>query len=401
MKILMLTPYLPYPPASGGQIRTYNLLKYLSKQHSITLISLYKNAEEQKFISHLKPFCKNIYLCKRAPKPWQPEIILKAVFTFNPLLVVRNFSKEAEVVLQKLLAEEEFDVIHAETFYIMPHIPKTSIPILLVEQTIEYKVYQHFVDNLPVFFRPFFYMDIIKLKYWEKFYWKKASMVAAVSEADQKFINAIEPRISPTLIPNGAGDDMFVNKLQKKDISNPRLLFMGNYFWLQNKEAALYIVEKIFPLLKKTLKNFKIIIAGQEAQRIKINEKEPQIELINIRHDDTAAVQQLYQNSTLFISPIYGPGGTRLKILAAMASGLPIVSTQIGVEGLDAKDGEHALIANTPEEFAEQIQRVLSDTTLYEKLRKNSFELVSSKFSWNAIAHQLEQMYRSIRKKSK
>lgn len=392
----MLTPYMPYPPASGGQIRTYNLLKHLSKNHEITLISLYKNDEEKNFMSDLKPFCKKIYLCKRAQKPWQPNIILKAVLGTKPLLMVRNFSMEAALLVQQLLKEEEFDVIHAETSYIMPHIPETTIPTLLIEHTIEYKVYQHFIENLPIIIRPLLYIDIIKLKYWEKLYWKKASLVAAVSEADQKLIQTLAPEITPRLIPNGAGDDMFVTKLENKSLENPKLLFMGNYFWLQNKEAAIYIVDKIFPLLKDKLKNFKIIIAGQEAQRITLPYNDPRIEVVNIKNDDTEGVQSLYKNSTLFIAPIFGPGGTRLKILASMASGLPIVSTRIGVEGLDIEDEKHALIANTPEEFASQIVKALEDKKLYNEMRKNSFEHVTNKFSWHAIAKQLEVMYRSI-----
>ena len=177
MKLLVVTPYLPYPPASGGQIRTFNLLKYLSKKNEITLVSLYKYEHERTFVSRLEPYCKKIYLCKRAERPWRLSLILKAVFSPKPFLVVRNYSDEAEEVLKKLLMTESFDVIHAETFYVMPHIPTTTIPILLVEQTIEFKVYEHFISNLNILLRAPLYLDIVKLKYWEKDYWEKASIV--------------------------------------------------------------------------------------------------------------------------------------------------------------------------------------------------------------------------------
>jgi hypothetical protein len=116
----MLTPYLPYPPASGGQIRSLYLLKYLSKKNEITLICLYKNEKEKKYAANLKQYCKKLYVCKRAEKPWQIKNILKSVFSFKPFLMVRNYSDEARTIVEKLLAEEKFDVIHAETFYIMP-----------------------------------------------------------------------------------------------------------------------------------------------------------------------------------------------------------------------------------------------------------------------------------------
>ena len=174
MKILMLTPYVPYPPSSGGQVRTYNLLKYLSKNNKITLVCLYKSPEEKQYLDKLKPYCRSVYFCQRSPNPWSLENIFKSIFTLKPFLIVRNYSQEAESILKNLLEKEKFDIIHAETFYIMPHLPKTDIPIFLLEQTIEYQVYQHFVNSLPFFVKPFFSLDILKLKIWEKDYWKKA-----------------------------------------------------------------------------------------------------------------------------------------------------------------------------------------------------------------------------------
>ncbi len=395
MKILMLTPYLPYPPASGGQIRTLNLLRHLSRNHKITLIALYKNDEEKKYASYLKEYCEQVHLCKRPERPWQFNILVRAIITPEPFLVVRNFSQEAQVLLKKLLEEEYFDVIHAETFYVMPHLPQTKVPILLVEQTIEYKVYQHFVNTLPMLARPLFYHDIIKLKYWERQYWKKASMVATVSQPDEKLLKRVEPSIKTVVIPNGAADDMFISPVAKKNLQSPILLFMGNFAWLQNIEAAHYLIQKIYPVLHKKLPQCQVIIAGQEARRIKITGN---VEIIHIEPNDIKKVKELYRKATLFVAPIYGPGGTRLKILTAMATGLPVISTQTGIEGLNAQDGREVLIANTAEEFVVQIGKALNDKKLYESLRQKAYKKVKETYSWNAIANQLEVVYRTIRK---
>lgn len=400
MKILMLTPYLPYPPASGGQIRTLNLLKYLSKNHQITLISLYKNEKEKKYASYLKSYCETIYLCKRAEKPWQIGNILKSLFSFVPFLIVRNYSLSAKKTVETLLQTEQFDVIHAETFYIMPHIPKTSVPILLVEQTIEFKVYQHFIHSLPVWMRLAFYLDIVKLKSSEMFYWKKATAVATVSDFDQQTIEKLTPNIKPkpAVIPNGAGDEMFVSELKEKKLDKPRLLFIGNFYWLQNTEAAVFLLEKIYPLLIKKLPNVEIVVAGQNANHRLSAYKMATIQITDIPPDDIKTVRSLYRETTLFIAPVFGPGGTNLKILAAMASGLPVICTSIGAERLKMTDNVHALTANKPEEFVEKIVTILSDEKLYNQIRTNAYELAQEKYSWKAISHQLEVVYRSIRK---
>lgn len=393
MKILMLTPYVPYPPSSGGQIRTFNLLKYLSQNNQITLVCLYKNDEEKKYISTLYQYCKKIYPCKRAEKPWQIKNILKTVFSSLPFLIVRNYSNQAKEVISQLLKKEKFNVIHAETFYVMPHLPKTNIPIILVEQTIEYRVYQHFVNGLFFLLKPFFYFDILKLKQSERYFWKKADIVAAVSEADEKNIKELEPNIKTVIIPNGAVDEMITKNLPQKNLDQPVLLFQGNFYWLQNVEAANFLIKEIYPLLRKEDCNVKVIISGQKANQIK-NPKE--IEIIDLNLNNNQMVKKIYQKATVFVAPIFGPGGTRLKILAAMASGIPVISTKTGIDGLSVKDKHHVLLAKNAHDFVKKIKLLLSDKKLYQRIQKNAYQLIKTQYNWAIIAKKLEQVYEKM-----
>ena len=392
----MLTPYLPYPPASGGQIRTLYLLKYLAQNHSITLVSLYKDEKEKQYAQYLQSYCKEIHLCKRAKKPWQPRNIAKALFSTLPFLIVRNYSEEAAETIQTLLSTKEFDVIHAETFYIMPHIPETNIPILLVEQTIEYKVYQHYIASLPAIIRFPLLLDIMKLKSSEKYYWHKADLVATVSEFDKGEIQSIAPNIEPVIIPNGAGDEMFVKTLPNHTDGDPTILFLGNFFWLQNVEAAQYLIAHVFPELIKKIPKLKLVVAGQNVSEKLINIKHNNIIIKALAPDDEQEVKKMYQSSTLFLAPIFGPGGTRLKILASMAAGLPVISTDIGIEGLELTDGKHVLVARTPEEFVSQTVRILKDHALYVSIQEQAFNVAKERFSWKNIAKKLETVYKEI-----
>ncbi|MCL4374440.1 glycosyltransferase family 4 protein [Patescibacteria group bacterium] len=398
MKILMLTPYLPYPPASGGQIRTLNLIRYLSRKHDITLISLYKTEAEKKYLSHLQLYCRSVYLCKRPGSPWQLKNIGKALLGNDPFLIVRNYSPEAKSLLSRLLKKENYDVIHAETFYIMPHLPPTAIPIFLLEQTIEYKVYQHFVNQLPPLIKPFFLLDIMKLKRSERYYWRNAMLVGTVSDTDRKIIKALEPSIKPVVVPNGAGEEMVARTLPLKKPVPPRLLFQGNFSWLQNTEAAQYLITKIYPQIKQDFPRLELIIAGQNAQNKIKPFHDRQIKIVDIPPENSSLVKRLYQQSTVFLAPIFGPGGTRLKILAAMATGLPVISTKIGVQGLEVTDRVHVLIANQPKEFVRQIRLILSNRSLYRKIQQNAYRLVKEKYNWKTIAQQLEIIYEKIKR---
>lgn len=389
----MLTPYLPYPPSSGGQIRSYNLIKQLSKEHEITLCSLIKFDSEEKYIKDLKPFCKNIYVFKRAKKPWTISNILNTGFSAFPFLVIRNFSKEQKEALEQIINSEKFDLIHAETFYVSPHIPKTNIPIVLVDQTIEYQVYRHYVNNFKIpFLRPLLLIDVMKIRYWETYFWKKAARVVAVSERDSSIMRQLVKGLKVNVIPNGVGEDLMDDvKLHFKKT----ILFMGNYAWLQNIEAARILSREIFPEILKRMPECKLIIAGQNTDKISDLQSDS-IELKDFAVDDIESVKKAYQENGIMVAPLYGPGGTRLKILAAMASKMPVVTTDIGTEGIDGVNMESILVSKTGSSLADLAVKVLEDKKLYAKIAENARRLVEEKYSYASIAKKLSDVYKEV-----
>lgn len=394
MRILMLTPYLPYPPSSGGQIRSYNLIRELSKKHKITLCSLIKFDEEKKYVNQLEIYCKQVFVFKRAEKPWTLTNILKTGLSSFPFLVIRNFSGEEKRAVKKLLKKENFDIIHAETFYVSPHIPKTKIPIVLVDQTIEYEVYLHYVKNFkwPIL-RPLLLLDVLKIKFWETYYWKRASRVVAVSKRDAEVMKKLVKGLSVDVVPNGVGEDLM------EEISihfNKTILFMGNYAWLQNIEAARILARKIFPEIKKAISDVKLLIVGQNTEKVE-NLEGDGVTLKNLKIDDITGVKKAYRQSGILLAPLYGPGGTRLKILGAMASKLPVVTTTIGIEGIDAKNGQSVLVGDSLNELSENAVKLLQDSALYTKVADNARKLVDEKYSYQSIAENLSKIYEKLK----
>ena len=401
MKILMLTPYLPYPDSSGGQIRTQNLLKHLGKKHQITLISLIKNESENQNIKHLLKYCHKVLTFKRSTNPWTIKNILKTGFSLNPFLIVRNFAPGVREAVAKELKTGDYDLIHAETFYVMPSIPDTKIPIVLVDQTIEYLVYQHYVnETAPWILRPLLQIDVEKTKYWERYYWRKASIVVSVSEADRAEVHKLEPNLKVDIVRNGVNLDLFRKKTawhNKEKI----IMQLSNFRWLQNVEAAEMLIKKVYPLVKSKIKNVKVWIVGQHIP-LKISEIATSGVIIkDFPQEDSQSLVDCLKNSSVFASTIKGPGGSRLKNLAAMASQLPIVSTRVGVEGLDVKDKIHVLIGNSPKRIANLIVKVLNSPKLAERLAKNTRKHVEEKFDWKIVANDLDQIYKKYDQKSK
>lgn len=392
MKILMLTPYLPFPPSSGGQIRSLNLIKQLSKKHEITLCSLIKEEKDRKYGDELKKYCKAVHIFKRPEKPWTFSNILRTGFSSLPFLVIRNYSPSEKKELPKIIKDGDFDLIHAETFYVGPHIPETDIPIVLVDQTIEYEVYRHFVNNFKYFFlKPLLYIDVMKLKYWETFYWKQAAKVVAVSDKDQKIMEQVVGAKNVRLVPNGVGEDL----MDKVPLHyNAKLLFVGNYAWLQNIEAAQVLAKEVFPLIKKEVPEAKLIIAGQNTEKVRTL-KTDDIEILDLAVDDVEGIKKAFHTSGVLVAPLYGPGGTRLKILGAMAAHLPVVTTKVGIAGI-GKDGFSYLEGSNPKELADKTIKVLKDKDLYESIAKNARKLVEDTYSYDAISQILDSVYKEV-----
>ena len=395
MKVLMLTPYLPFHPFSGGQTRAYNLIKNLSKKHEITLFSLIKDDEEKKNIKELEKYCSKIRVFKRSKTPWTLRNILKTGFGLYPFLVIRNLVPEEKEAVAKELSKEKYDLIHAETFYVMPHIPSTSIPILMVEQTIEYSVYKHFVeDQAPFFTRPLLWIDVLKLKYWETKIWKRADRVVAMSDSDRKSMNSLVPNLKIDIVPNGIDVEYF-SKERLEVKGRPKVLYVGNFKWLQNVEAAQVLLREVFPKILKKVPDAKLWIVGQYIpDEIKANAgKDIQI---------TEAIPDMrdaYLNSTVLVTPIKGPGGTRLKILEAMASALPVVTTSVGAEGLDVVDGKHALISDDMDKLADLAIGVIKNKKLAIELGDRAKEFVIEHYRWQTSADLLDNIYKEAVKK--
>lgn len=403
MKILMLTPYVPYPPNSGGQTRTYNLIKNLSKKHEITSFSFIRTDHSEPDLSELKKYCRKVKTFRREKSFSSLSKILKTGFSAYPYLVNMYLAPEVQMAIKRELESEHYDLIHVETYYIMANLPKTTVPVLLAEQTIEYLVYQHFAETSSWWKiksiwtnKLFLYIDSTKHKFWEQYFWRKARMVVAMSDDDKAKMLELVPNLEVDVVPNGVDIDFFTKKLKLPKRNYKRLLFVGNFNWLQNREAAIILIRRIWPLIKKKLPDSKLWIVGRE----------PTAEIKELAGSDIVVsgdvedIRVPYQDSDLLIAPIFGGGGTRYKILEAMASGLPVVTTEIGIAGLGAVNNVHALITDNEEKLAEYAVEVIKNTKKAQLIAKNAKKLVFDNFEWHSLSDKLDRIYEETARKN-
>ncbi|MBI2617073.1 glycosyltransferase [Candidatus Gottesmanbacteria bacterium] len=390
MKILMLTPYLPYPIWSGGQIRTYNLLKNLSKKHEITLYSFIRDEQEKEYIPRLKKYCIDVKVFKKRP-PWAPKSLFLSAVTYYPLVVCMYYIQEVKKAIAKELERQRFDIIHAETFYVMPNIPPNTIPTILAEQTIEYLVYKHYTKSIQfLLLKLLMEWDVVKIKFWEKRFWQKATRVVTMSLPDKKIMQSLIPNLPVDLVPNGVDVSFFEKRKDKIDSTRPTILFVGNFKWLQNREAVSILMKDIWPQIVSRIPKATLWIIGRHPPKSIRSYQSSSVRIT----EDMEDIRKAYIKSDVLLAPIYGPGGTRYKILEAMATGLPVVTTTTGIEGLGAVHNKHAIISDNVKVLASETVTVLTNPSLYRKLAKNGRELVERQFNWEMIANKLDRIYK-------
>jgi len=394
MKILMVSSYLPFPLKSGGEIRLYNLIKNIATEHEITLICEKRDYQTDADVEEVRKICKKVVTVTRKIQ-WSTANILKTGLSMDPFLIVGHTSEEMKLAIKDALVREKYDLIHVETFYVYQNLPKVSIPVILVEHNVEYLAYERYVKLANPLLKLFFTIDVMKLKKKEEQAWRKVDKLIAVSNMERRLMK----RADISVIANGVDLNNFQFRNSQNLPEEKRILFIGDFKWFQNVDAAEIILKQIWPRISQKLaetKNrtdVKLWIIGRNIpDKIKSLAASKNIILDEDSKEDTA---EIFRRAYLLLAPIRAGGGTSYKILEAMASGVPVITTNLGLEGLEAKNNIHALASDKEDELAELALVLIQDHSVYRKLILNARKLIEEKYDWRVIAAKLNEVYMS------
>ncbi|HOZ80636.1 MAG TPA: glycosyltransferase, partial [Candidatus Woesebacteria bacterium] len=310
--ILMITPYVPQLSQSGGQRHSFYTVKYLSQNNNITIICFSRSEDG---VEELKKYCKKVILIKRG-KTWDIRKVLKAGFSLYPFLLINYINHDLRQAIESEINTGKYDLIHCDCLYPMPNIPKTNIPIVLVDVTIEYAIYQHFADSLKGFKKllsPLLWIDVLKLKFWETYYWKNTNTVVMFSPSDQEFVSKITGRQDIKVFEDGVDPEYFNYPKKTKRSPFPSILFgTSNMKWMQNRESVELILEKYWPKIKEKYHDAKFYIIGRNGPEFFSKYASNDIivaeaDLEGGPHDP----QYYYEYCWLLLAPMGSGGGTR------------------------------------------------------------------------------------------
>ena len=398
-KILMITPYIPRLSQSGGQNSSFYSIKYLSPDNNITLICL---SPDEEGLEDVKKYCSKVIVVKRG-KTWDPKKIFLTGFSQYPFLVVKHINHNFRQTIKEELKTNSFDLIHCDCFYPMPNIPKTKVPIVLVDLTVEYAVYEHYVKTLTGWKKllaPLMWIDVLKLKFWETYYWKNTHTVVAFAEEDQKLISKVTKRDDIKLFQNGVDNKFFESKPKTAKSKFPSILFgVSNMKWMQNRESVEMIIKDSWPAIKKAIPECKFYIIGRHAPDYYSHYRSEDIIVEEADFDGQPHdPMYYYQYCWTLIAPMGSGGGTRNKFLEAMACRLPIVTTPEGMGGIKIENFKHSIVCSY-QEIAKHTIDLLKDDKKRIVMGNEANKLISQKYSYQGSVNGLNQIYQEITNK--
>ena len=245
--------------------------------------------------------------------------------------------------------------------------------------------------------RPLLKIDINKIKYWEKYYWQYCDQLVTMSEDDKTFIASEIGETTPIdVVANGVDTAWFSEqKFAKRKV--PTLLSVGTFKWLPNVEAVRFLIQKVWPLIKRQRQDIKLWVVGNAPtdEILRFAARDPQIEVSG----RIADIREAFGGAHILLAPVFSGKGTRYKILEAMASGTPIIATSTAVEGLGVVNREEVIIADTAEAMAREALALLADDQLQARLSHGGRQFVREHYDWELIAKRLDDIYQRVGKK--
>lgn len=412
MKLLFLTPQLPYPPRQGATIRNFNLLAQLAQRHSIDLITFLAPGEELRDDNLLHRLCQRIGALPQ-PQRATNQRVRDTFLSPLPDMALRLESGAMHEKVQRWTQETAYNIVQIEGIEMAQYgrdvaqrAGQQPARIIFDNHNCEYLLQQRtaFTDLRRVARWPAAGYSLVqwqKLRRYERNVCRQAAAVVAVSNADREALLALDPALDVTVVSNGIDLEAFrlaetatagAADVDKVHWENPTLVFTGKMDYRPNIDAVLWFGHEVLPLLTERQPTLRFQIVGMNPHpRLDELRSNPAVEITGAVDD----VQPYIATAALYVIPLRVGGGTRFKALEAMACGKPIVSTTLGVEGIGVVDQQELLLADTPAAFANAVLRLLQpeNEPLRMMLRSNARRFVEERFGWSTITPRLERLF--------
>ena len=394
MKILFLSPTVPFPLTDGGRIRVFNLLKQIAQKSDVTLLALETQPTDAEGVAQLQQLGIQVHLVPNAPT--LPRLsfgtLANAFFKRQPITVARYDLPAYRQKFKELIATDTFDLVHYEMFHTAQFRTETDLPSVLSQQNVDSAIWRRLCgETVNPFYKLAYWTQQLAFQRYERVLSPKFDAVTCTSDIDAAVFQQHCAEDVIEIIPNGV--DVAHYQPDFSTETPAHLIYIGSMDWYPNEDAVSFFADEVLPQIHAEVSEVKFsIVGGNPSARVqKLAEREGIVVTGRVPE-----IKPYFAEATVFVVPLRIGSGTRLKILEALAMGKAIVSTSVGAEGLDLKDGEEIFIADEPKAFAEAVIRLLKDPSVRRRIGESGRARVEQDYDWRSISEKLHQLYTKI-----
>ncbi len=417
-KVLFLTQIVPYPPDAGPRVKTWNVLRYLAAAgHRIELVTFVRD-EERPHLDRLGEVCDQVH-----PIPLSRSRLTdvyswaKSLVTGRPFIVERDDLSQMRRTVKKLVRSGGFDIVHVDQItmaqFVLPvgrqngrggkvGASVASRPRILFDaHNAVWQVLERMRTTASPLLRPFLALEAQRTRVYEGQVVTASDVTFAVSEADrQALLRAKEAADSPASDPEIHVVPIAVDTHQliptRSAENSLQLLTLGTLHYPPNADGVRWFLHDVFPRVQKRVPGVKLTIVGKNPPDDLVVEADRWGSAVSV----TGYVRNLdpyMEQAAAMIVPVRAGGGMRVRILEGFARAMPMVTTTVGLEGIDARPGQHILVGDSEEAFANAVIRLLEDRALRDRLAENGRRLAEEFYDWQIVLGGLERAYGRVR----
>ncbi len=391
-KILALTSRLPYPPREGHQLRSWHMLRALAKRHEVTLLSFVRDDDAPDAASPLRDAVAHLEMFPVPSEQSRASLgfaLMRGVLGEHPFVVQKYASADMRKRIAELLPQ--FDIVHVDMLPLAALVGATRVPMVLNAHNVEHELLERRIEiETRPLHRAFLRTQVGRLRHFEATVCRRAARILACSETDAQQLSALAPQTPVTVVPNGV-DTQAIGTSDAEPRAH-RMIFVGQMSWFPNRDGVAWFLDEILPRIVRVRPDAQFALVGKNAGLQVPSSIAGNVQLLGFV-DDLVPVMT---DAAVYVVPLRAGSGTRLKVLEAMAFGKAIVTTHIGSEGIALDDGENAIYADSADDFAAAVLRVMDDPLLTEQLGARARELAVARYDWEAITASMLPAYDAL-----
>jgi len=382
MNILVLTPYVPYPPNFGGSVRIFHLIRQLSRMHDVHLLT-YREEVGGGDPKGVDPFCKTVTVVPRIVGDKRRQQLL-SLLSLRSFQVRFHYSHAMQAALDRLVAEQGIDVILVEFSQMTGFRFPRGVPVVLDEHNVEFDLLDRMAAREGGVIRRWFNrIEAAKFRREELAAARDAAVTLVTSERDGEVLSRHVPGLRTATITNGVDCDHFRRPAGPRTPNSA--VFVGATHYFPNEDGVLFFLDDVHERIRRHCPDFTFTVVGGKPPPSLTTRQSDSVAVTGYVDD----VRPFMWDASVFVVPLRMGGGTRFKIVEAFAAGIPVVSTRLGAEGIPVEHGRELLLADDPADFASAVLRVLAEPALADSLAQAGLEFVRRHFDWSVIGDKL------------